>query len=96
MPIPAEPIVFMKATTCISGPNDDVMQPKRSTRRDWEVELGVVIGTPAQYVGRPRRWSTSRAIASSTTSPNGRSRWHRGNGTRARAATPPARSGHGW
>jgi len=50
MPIPAEPIVFMKATTCISGPNDDVIQPKRSTKLDWEVELGIVIGTKAQYV----------------------------------------------
>ena len=52
MPIPAEPIVFMKATTCISGPNDDVIQPKRSTKLDWEVELGIVIGTKAQYVER--------------------------------------------
>jgi 2-keto-4-pentenoate hydratase/2-oxohepta-3-ene-1,7-dioic acid hydratase in catechol pathway len=49
-PIPSEPIVFLKATTCISGPNDDVVQPKRSTKLDWEVELGVVIGTRAQYV----------------------------------------------
>jgi 2,4-didehydro-3-deoxy-L-rhamnonate hydrolase len=50
MPIPAEPIVFSKATTCICGPNDDVVQPKGSTKLDWEVELGVVIGTRAQYV----------------------------------------------
>ena len=50
MPIPAEPIVFMKATTCISGPNDDVIQPKHSTKLDWEVELGIVIGSKAQYV----------------------------------------------
>ena len=50
MPIPAEPIVFMKATTCISGPNDDVIQPKRSTKLDWEIELGIVIGSKAQYV----------------------------------------------
>jgi 2,4-didehydro-3-deoxy-L-rhamnonate hydrolase len=49
-PIPAEPIVFFKATTCINGPNDDIMQPKHSTKLDWEVELGVVIGTKAQYV----------------------------------------------
>jgi 2-keto-4-pentenoate hydratase/2-oxohepta-3-ene-1,7-dioic acid hydratase in catechol pathway len=49
MPIPAEPIVFSKATTSISGPNDDIVQPKNSTRLDWEVELGVVIGTKAQY-----------------------------------------------
>jgi len=50
LPVPTEPVVFMKATTCISGPNDDVVQPKGSTKLDWEVELGVVIGTRAQYV----------------------------------------------
>ncbi|HYY39431.1 MAG TPA: fumarylacetoacetate hydrolase family protein [Xanthobacteraceae bacterium] len=50
LPIPPEPIVFMKATTCISGPNDDVIQPKNSTKLDWEVELGVVLGTTARYV----------------------------------------------
>jgi 2,4-didehydro-3-deoxy-L-rhamnonate hydrolase len=50
LPIPSEPIVFLKATTCISGPNDDVVQPKNSTKLDWEVELGVVIGTQARYV----------------------------------------------
>ena len=50
LPIPAEPIVFMKATTCISGPTDDVIQPKNSTKLDWEVELGIVIGSQAKYV----------------------------------------------
>jgi 2-keto-4-pentenoate hydratase/2-oxohepta-3-ene-1,7-dioic acid hydratase in catechol pathway len=50
LPIPSEPIIFMKATTCLTGPNDDVIQPKGSTKLDWEVELGVVIGTKAQYV----------------------------------------------
>jgi 2,4-didehydro-3-deoxy-L-rhamnonate hydrolase len=50
MAIPTEPIVFMKATTCISGPNDDVIQPKNSTKLDWEIELGVVIGSQARYV----------------------------------------------
>jgi 2,4-didehydro-3-deoxy-L-rhamnonate hydrolase len=50
LPVPSEPIVFMKATTSISGPNDDVIQPRNSTKLDWEVELGVVIGTKAQYV----------------------------------------------
>ena len=48
--IPSEPIVFMKATTCISGPNDDVIQPRNSTKLDWECELGLVIGSKAQYV----------------------------------------------
>lgn len=50
MPAPKEPIVFMKATSCIQGPNDPVMLPKGSTKGDWEVELGIVIGTTARYV----------------------------------------------
>ncbi len=50
MPVPKEPIIFMKATSAISGPNDDVMIPRDSTKTDWEVELGVVIGTEAKYV----------------------------------------------
>jgi 2-keto-4-pentenoate hydratase/2-oxohepta-3-ene-1,7-dioic acid hydratase in catechol pathway len=49
-PIPKEPILFMKSTTAISGPNDDVVIPKGSKKTDWEVELGIVIGTKAQYV----------------------------------------------
>lgn len=49
-PVPTEPIVFSKATSCISGPNDDVMLPKDSLKTDWEVELGVVIGREARYV----------------------------------------------
>jgi 2-keto-4-pentenoate hydratase/2-oxohepta-3-ene-1,7-dioic acid hydratase in catechol pathway len=52
MPIPKEPIVFMKSTTCIQGPDDDVMLPKGSTKTDWEVELGIVIGTRARYVSQ--------------------------------------------
>jgi len=50
LPIPSEPIVFMKAITCISGPSDDVIQPRNSTKLDWEVELGAVIGSTAKYV----------------------------------------------
>ena len=50
LPIPAEPIVFMKATSCIQGPDDAVMLPRGSVKTDWEVELGVVIGTRARYV----------------------------------------------
>ncbi|WP_298726149.1 fumarylacetoacetate hydrolase family protein [uncultured Ferrovibrio sp.] len=49
-PIPSEPIIFMKATSAITGPNDDVIIPKNSTKTDWEVELGVVIGSVARYV----------------------------------------------
>ncbi|MCZ7562623.1 MAG: fumarylacetoacetate hydrolase family protein [Burkholderiales bacterium] len=54
MPIPSEPIVFFKATTSITGPNDDVIQPKGSTKLDWEVELAVVIGAKAQYVSEEK------------------------------------------
>jgi len=50
MPIPAEPIVFMKATSAIIGPNDPVHLPRGATKGDWEVELGVVIGKTAKYV----------------------------------------------
>ena len=51
--IPAEPIVFMKATSCIVGPNDTVLKPRGSTKMDWEVELGVVIGSVTRYVSEP-------------------------------------------
>ena len=50
MALPSEPIIFFKATTCIVGPNDDVILPPGSTKGDWEVELGVVIGRTARYV----------------------------------------------
>ena len=49
-PIPKEPVVFMKATSAITGPNDPVRIPRTSVKTDWEVELGVVIGSPAKYV----------------------------------------------
>jgi 2,4-diketo-3-deoxy-L-fuconate hydrolase len=52
MPIPAEPVVFTKANSCIQGPNDPVMLPKGSVKGDWEVELGVVIGTRARCVSQ--------------------------------------------
>lgn len=48
--VPPEPVVFMKATSAISGPNDPVEIPRGSEKTDWEVELGVVIGTAAKYV----------------------------------------------
>ncbi len=52
MPIPAEPIVFMKATSCIQGADDPIMLPKGSKKSDWEVELGVVIGRQARHVSQ--------------------------------------------
>jgi len=50
MAVPAEPVLFMKATSAICGPNDQVVIPKGSQKTDWEVELGVVIGKEAKYV----------------------------------------------
>ncbi len=50
MAVPVEPVVFMKATSAICGPNDDVMIPRNSRKTDWEVELGFVIGKEAKYV----------------------------------------------
>jgi len=49
-PIPSEPVLFMKAVSSLSGPNDDVVIPKNSVKTDWEVELAVVIGARAAYV----------------------------------------------
>lgn len=49
-PIPKEPVVFHKTLSCMQGANDDIMLPKNSVKTDWEVELGIVIGTRARYV----------------------------------------------
>jgi len=50
MKAPSEPVVFFKATTAWSGPNDDIVIPRKSEKTDWEVELAVVIGKKAKYV----------------------------------------------
>jgi len=52
LPIPKEPIIFMKATSCMQGPDDAVMLPKGSVKSDWEAELGIVMGTRARYVSQ--------------------------------------------
>jgi len=52
LPVPKEPIIFNKAPTCICGPNDDTMIPKQSAKLDYEVELGVVIGSHARYLAK--------------------------------------------
>jgi 2,4-didehydro-3-deoxy-L-rhamnonate hydrolase len=54
MPVPSEPVIFAKATSCIAGPDDDIMLPKGSVKTDWEVELGVIIGATARYVSEDR------------------------------------------
>ena len=54
MPEPSEPIIFMKATSAIIGPNDDVYLPPTAKKGDWEVELGIVIGKEANYVSKEK------------------------------------------
>jgi 2-keto-4-pentenoate hydratase/2-oxohepta-3-ene-1,7-dioic acid hydratase in catechol pathway len=49
--VPEQPVLFMKATTALSGPNDDVVIPHGATKTDWEVELGVVIGVRRRAAG---------------------------------------------
>lgn len=52
LPIPTEPVMFMKALSSLNGPDDEVMLPKGATHGDWEVELGVIIGETCRYVGK--------------------------------------------
>lgn len=52
MALPEEPVIFFKATSAITGPNDDVEIPRHSVKTDWEVELGVVIGKAAKYISK--------------------------------------------
>jgi 5-carboxymethyl-2-hydroxymuconate isomerase len=60
LPIPEEPVVFMKATSALSGPNDPILKPRGSTQLDWEVELAFVVGAPCAYVSEEE---AARAIA---------------------------------
>jgi 2-keto-4-pentenoate hydratase/2-oxohepta-3-ene-1,7-dioic acid hydratase in catechol pathway len=53
LPIPSEPVVFLKDPSTVVGPNDRVLIPRGSTKTDWEVELGVVVGRTARYLGSP-------------------------------------------
>jgi len=57
LPVPDEPVLFMKATSAICGPYDDVEIPRGSEKTDWEVELGIVIGRPAKYVSQDQALS---------------------------------------
>ena len=65
MQIPKEPVLFFKATTSITGPNDPVIIPKGSQKTDWEVELAVVIGKKASYVDQENAMDYVRWIYSS-------------------------------
>ena len=57
MPIPKEPIIFNKAKSCICGPNDNTIIPRDSSKLDWEIELGIVIGQRARYLSKDRALS---------------------------------------
>jgi 2-keto-4-pentenoate hydratase/2-oxohepta-3-ene-1,7-dioic acid hydratase in catechol pathway len=67
MAVPAEPVIFMKATSSICGPNDNVVVPRGSKKTDWEVELGVVIGKLAKYVDCSLGEQTQKVVADEPT-----------------------------
>ncbi len=68
--VPPEPVIFMKATSAIVGPNDNVVIPRGSEKTDWEVELGVVIGKTAKYVSEADALDYVAVIAFPTMSPS--------------------------
>lgn len=69
-PIPADPILFNKAPSCIVGANDPVVLPRNSTKSDWEVELALVIGKPAYYVEESKALDSLPGTAFATTYPS--------------------------
>ncbi len=84
--IPTEPVLFMKATSSIIGPNDDIRLPRGSEQTDWEVELGVVIGEPAKYVSEARAldfvagYCTSHDVSERSFQKNRGGLWDKGKG----------------
>jgi 2-keto-4-pentenoate hydratase/2-oxohepta-3-ene-1,7-dioic acid hydratase in catechol pathway len=97
-PIPAEPIVFMKHTGSIVGPNDQVSLPRGSVKGDWEVELGVVIGTRASYVDEADALDhvAGYCIVNDVSERDYQFRDPASSGSRARAPRPSPRSAPGW
>ncbi len=94
---PEEPILFMKATSAVVGPNDDVEIPRGSLKADWEVELGVIIGTRAKYVSEADAlkhvagYCVVNDVSERPSSPSAAA-----SGPRARATTPSAPPAPGW
>jgi 2-keto-4-pentenoate hydratase/2-oxohepta-3-ene-1,7-dioic acid hydratase in catechol pathway len=95
--VPKEPVIFMKATSAICGPNDTVLIPRKSVKTDWEVELGVIIGKGGVYIDEADALDhvagycvvndvSEREFQIERSAP----------GTRARAATRSDRSAPGW
>src|SRR6056297_854752 len=94
---PDHPIVFMKATSSIIGPNDTVSLPRSSRHSDWEVELGVVIGKPAKYVSEADALKHVAGYCIVNDVWNGPFRpSFQVSGPRAKAATRSGRSALGW
>lgn len=95
--IPEEPVVFNKWTSAVIGPYDRVEIPRGSQKTDWEVELGVVIGLGGRYISEA---DAMRHVAGYCVINDVSEREYQiergGTGTRAKAATPSGRSGHGW
>jgi len=97
MPVPVEPVVFMKPTSSICGPNDDVVLPRGSTKGDWEVELGVFVGKPGKYVKEADALShvagycVINDLSERAFQLEGTGQWVKG-----KAPTLSAPSGHGW
>ena len=98
MPVPKEPIIFLKSLGALCGPNDDVKLPRGSKKLDWEVELGIVIGRKASYVSETGRDAPRRRLLRVQRRERARipARACGAPGTRARAATRSVRPGHGW
>ena len=96
--IPAEPILFMKATSAVIGANDTVILPRNTLKPDWEVELGVIIGKEARYVEEKDALShVAGYCVVNDLSPSAISRPSAaGSGPRASRRTPSVRSVPGW
>jgi 2-keto-4-pentenoate hydratase/2-oxohepta-3-ene-1,7-dioic acid hydratase in catechol pathway len=97
LPVPAEPVLFMKTLSCMVGCNDPVVLPRDSVKGDWEVELGVVIGSKARCVDEA---DALKHVAGYYVVNDVSEREYQiergGTWDRARAATPSARSARGW
>ncbi len=97
MPVPKEPIIFLKSLGALCGPNDDVKLPRGSKKLDWEVELGIVIGKTARYVPEHEAmdYVAGYCVCNDVSSASSRSSAP-APGTRARAATRSVRPVRGW
>ena len=95
LPLPKEPTLFLKATSALCGPVDDLVMPREARSVDWEVELGVAIGKPGVYIAEREALDHCSAIASVSISPSAiSSSTAAGRASRARARTPSRRSAH--